>query len=187
MLNITKFIAACIALSLIGVPTVSFAKARGGSGGGFSSGSRSGGSGSMGSRGSRTYEQNGARPIERSTAAKPAGDDSTADGESSPDRPAFTCRAALLLAAARILSRGLAAGLAVPWIGHMIFGATDSSARTNEAGERTGEAEQPAGSSGPNGMMLILLMLMGGGVLYYFLKGRRSRFRTFPESREAPP
>ena len=61
----------------------------------------------------------------------------------------------------------------------MIFGATDSSARTNEAGERTGEAEQPAGSSGPNGMMLILLMLMGGGVLYYFLKGRRSPVPNF--------
>ena len=64
----SKLIAACIIASLIGLPTLSFAKARGG-GGGFSSGSR-GGNSSMGfgSRGSRTYQENGAKPIEQSTA-----------------------------------------------------------------------------------------------------------------------
>ena len=65
-----KLIASCIVCALIGVPAVSFAKARGG-GGGFSGGSRGGGSGSMGSRGSRTYEQNAGKPIEQSTAPKP--------------------------------------------------------------------------------------------------------------------
>ena len=56
----------------------------------------------------------------------------------------------------------------------MIFGATDSSARTNEAGEQVSESEQAAGASGPSGMMFILLMLMGAGAFYYVLKGRRS-------------
>src|SRR5688500_17714847 len=70
-LNTTKLIAAFIVLSMVGLPTISFAKARGGSGGGFSSGSRSGGSsGSMGSRGARTHQDNGAKPIEQSTTAK---------------------------------------------------------------------------------------------------------------------
>jgi predicted lipid-binding transport protein (Tim44 family) len=74
---------------------------------------------------------------------------------------------------------GIAGGIAGSWIGHMIFGATDSSARTNEAGERVGETEQAPGASGPNGMMLILLMLMGGGALLYFLRGRRSPVPDF--------
>ncbi|MFZ1764472.1 MAG: hypothetical protein WAT99_16430, partial [Nitrospira sp.] len=71
-MNTTKLMAACLVLSLVGVPTISFAKARGGSGGGFSSGRSSGSSGSMGSRGSRTYQDNGAKPIEQSTTARQA-------------------------------------------------------------------------------------------------------------------
>ena len=51
----------------------------------------------------------------------------------------------------------------------MIFGATDSSARTSEGGEN---GEQAGGAAGPN-WMLILLMVMGAGGLYYYLKGRR--------------
>lgn len=175
MLTTTKLMAACIVLSLIGVPTLSFAKARGGSGGGFSSGSRSGGSGSMGSRGSRTYQQNGAKPIEQSTQAKPATPPpqtatppSTA--QSMPASPASWWQRNPVMT-------GLLSGIAGSWIGHMIFGATDSSARSTEAAEQSGEAGQAAGASGPNGMLLLLLMLMGGGVLYYLVKGRR---RTAP-------
>ena len=63
-MNTTKLIAAIIVISLIGVPTVSFAKARGGSsGGGYSSGSRSSGvSGGIGTeelcaRLKRTYPE----------------------------------------------------------------------------------------------------------------------------------
>ena len=72
MVKSSQLIAVCIVASLIGLPTLSFAKARGGSGGGFSSGSRGGGYGSMGSRGSRTHQDNGAKPIEQSTTAKPS-------------------------------------------------------------------------------------------------------------------
>jgi predicted lipid-binding transport protein (Tim44 family) len=70
-------------------------------------------------------------------------------------------------------------GIAGSWIGHMIFGATDSSARSGEAGEQSGEPGQAAGASGPNGMLLVLLMLMGGGALYYVLKGRRQPAPAF--------
>lgn len=173
----TKLIAACIALSLIGVPTLSFAKARGGSGGGFSRGSRSGGSDSMGSRGSRTYQQNSAKPIEQSTTAKPATPPPQAatppsTAQSTPATPSSWLQRNPIMT-------GLMAGIAGSWIGHMIFGATESSARTGEAGDQTGEPGQPAGSSGPNGMLLLLLMLMGGGMLYYVLKGRRQTAPVF--------
>ena len=172
VLNITKFIAAFIVLSLVGMPTISFAKARGGSGGGFSSGSRSGGSsGSMGSRGSR--------PI-RTTAP---------NRSNSPPRPSRPRRHLRPHPLAQRLKRPLPRNLhgcsAIPcwpaspaaspasWIGHMIFGATDSSARTTENGERESEGAQAAGASGPN-WMLILLMVMGAGGLYYYFKGRRT-------------
>jgi hypothetical protein len=64
---------------------------------------------------------------------------------------------------------GIAAGLAGSWIGHMLFGATNSSAAsTTEAGE-TGTA---AGGSSSTGILLLLL-LVGAGALFYFLKVRR--------------
>jgi predicted lipid-binding transport protein (Tim44 family) len=172
-----NFIALSIVLSLIGIPTLSFAKARGGSGGGFSSGSRSGGSGSMGSRGSRTYQHNDAKPIEQSTTAKPS---------SSPPPTAHPAPTAQPTPATspswwqrNPVMVGLLSGIAGSWIGHMIFGATESTARTNEAGEQTGEAGQTAGASGPNGMLLILLMLMGAGAVYFLLKGRRRAVPSF--------
>ena len=55
----------------------------------------------------------------------------------------------------------------------MLFGATESSARTNDAGEHVGETGQAAGTSSSTGILL-LLMLLGAGTLYYFLKVRRS-------------
>ena len=177
MVTTTKLIAACIALSLIGVPTLSFGKARGGSGGGFSSGSRSGGSGSMGSRGSRTYQQNGAKPIEQSTTAKPA---TTPSQTATPPHTAQPTPASPASWWQRNpVMTGLMAGIAGSWIGHMIFGATDSSARSTEAGEQSGEVGQATGASGPNGMLLLLLMLIGGGMLYYVLKGRRQAAPVF--------
>ena len=168
-LNITKLIAAFIVLSVVGMPTLSFAKARGGSGGGFSSGSRSAGSsGNIGSRGARTHQDNGAKPIEQSTTAKPAAPPPSASNSptSQPTpaaQPSWLQRNPLLA--------GIAGGIAGSWIGHMIFGATDSSARTAENGEGAGNGEQTAGAPGTN-WMLILLMIMGAGGLYYYFKGR---------------
>ena len=166
-LKTTKVIAACVVCALIGAPTVSFAKARGG-GGGYSSGSRSSGSGSFGSRGSRTYDQNGTKPMEQSTAPKaPAGTPPASAGSSAPTpqaNPSFLQRHPLL--------SGIAAGIAGSWIGHMLFGATESSAKTNEAGEAIEGAPQAAG--GMNFITLLLLMLLAGGTLYYFMNVRRT-------------
>ncbi|MCC2641129.1 MAG: uncharacterized protein K0S45_1542 [Nitrospira sp.] len=127
----------------------------------------------MGSRGSRTYQQNGAKPMEQSTTAKPPSTPSqTASGNPAPTaQPAPAAQPSWLQR--NPLLAGIAGGLAGSWLGHMIFGATDSSARINEAGERIGESEQAAGGSGSNGMLL-LLMVMGAGALYYFLRGRRT-------------
>ena len=168
IMNTTKLMAAIIAIALIGVPTVSFAKARGG---GYSGGSRSGGaSESMGSRGSRTYEQNGAKPIEQSTTPRPAATaPSSASGsptqtaQPSPAmQPSFMQRSPLLA--------GLAAGLAGSWIGHMLFGATDSSARTTDTGEPTGKTGEGSNSTG----ILLILILLGAGAFYYIMRVRRS-------------
>ncbi len=175
ILNTTKLIAAIIVISLIGVPTVSFARARGGGyGGGYSGGSRGGGSyGSMGSSGSRTYDQNGAKPIEQSatptpsaTAPQSASGSPTSSAQPAPAMlPSFMQRNPLLA--------GLAAGIVGSYIGNMLFGATNSSARTNDVGEQVGQTDQTAGASSSTGILLIL-MLLGAGAFYYFLRVRRS-------------
>src|SRR5882762_9437298 len=175
VLNTTKLIAAIIVISLIGVPTVSFARARGGGfGGGYSGGSRGmGGSGSMGSRGSRTYDQNGAKPIEQSATPRPSATaPQSAPGSAAPNaqpapamQPSFMQRNPLLA--------GLAAGIAGSYIGNMLFGATNSSARTTDAGEHVGETDTTAGAFNSTGILLIL-MLLGAGAFYYFLRVRRS-------------
>jgi predicted lipid-binding transport protein (Tim44 family) len=59
----------------------------------------------------------------------------------------------------------------------MIFGATDSSARTNEAGEPVGDNGQP-GAPGSNGMLL-LLMVLGAGGLWWFMRSRRTPAPNF--------
>ncbi len=170
-MNTTRFIAACIVCALIGSPTISFAKARGG-GGGYSSGSRSGGSSEgFGSRGSRTYDQNGAKPIEQSTTARPAttqhqsatGSQAPAAQPASAPQPSFLQRHPLMA--------GIAAGVAGSWIGHMLFGATDSSAKTNEAGEHAG-AVDASGASNFTGLLLV--MLLAGATLYYVMRVRRT-------------
>ena len=184
-----------IVIALIGVPTVSFAKARGGGfGGGYSGGSRGySGSESMGSRGSRTYDQNGAKPIEQSTTPRPSATPppSAAGGPTAQPAPAmqpsFMQRNPLLA--------GLAAGVMGSYIGHMLFGATESSARTTDAGEAVGDTNKPAEGFGSTGILLIL-MLLGAGAFYYFLKVRRSptpdfsgitRSSTFSGSLAAEP
>ena len=50
------------------------------------------------------------------------------------------------------LLAGSAAGVAGSWIGHMLFGATNSSAAsTTDAGEQVGEASRPPGGPAPPG------------------------------------
>lgn len=168
VLNHTKLIASFIVIALVGTPALSLARARGGSGGGYSSGSRSGSaSGSIGSRGSRTYDQNSAKPIQQSATPKPA---TTAPQQAPAAQPAPTSQPSFLQR--NPLLAGIAGGLAGSWLGHMLFGATESSAKTNEAGEAIGETGQAAGSSNSTGILLIL-MLVGAGALLYFMKVRR--------------
>ena len=167
-LNHTKLIAAFIMIALIGTPAMSFARARGGSGGGYSSGSRGeSASGNIGSRGSRTHDQSSAQPIQQSSMPKPA---TTAPQQAPAAQPAPT-RSPSFLQRNPLLA-GIAGGLAGTWIGHMLFGAVDSTAKTTEAGEQAGATEQAAGSSSSTGILLIL-MLVGAGALLYFMKIRR--------------
>lgn len=169
MLKSSKLVTVCIVAALIGMPTLSFAKARGGSGGGFSSGARGGNSSmGVGSRGSRTHQDNGAKPIEQSTTVKPSTNAppptaSNQAGQSVPSsQPSFLQRNPLFA--------GIAAGLAGSWIGHMLFGATESSAQTLDG--------EPASSSNSIGLLLLLMML-GAGVLYYFKRSRRTPAPVF--------
>ncbi len=169
MLKSSKLIAVCIVASLIGLPTLSFAKARGG--GGFSSGARGGSSSmGMGSRGSRTYQDNGAKPIEQSTAVKPS---TTAPPPNTTNSPAAQPAPATSRSwwQRNPLLAGIAGGLAGSWIGHMLFGATESSAKTTDT-------EEPASSSSSFGL-IILLMMVGAGALYYFKKTRRTPAPVF--------
>jgi predicted lipid-binding transport protein (Tim44 family) len=169
MLNSSKLIAVCVVAALIGMPTLSLAKARGGSGGGFSSGPRGGNSPmSMGSRGSRTHQDNGAKPIEQSTTAKPPTAPPPTTASNPAAQPAPSAQPSFLQR--NPLLTGIAAGLAGSWIGHMIFGATDSSAQTLDG--------EPAPASNSIGLMLLLMML-GAGALYVFKKTRRTPAPVF--------
>ncbi len=165
-------IAVFLIASLIGGPTLSFAKARG-SGGGFSSGARGGNSSmGIGSRGSRTYQDNGAKPIEQSTTSKPSATpppnaSGTPPMQPAPATPSSWWQRNPLLA-------GIAGGLAGTWIGHMLFGATESSAKTTDA-EPGATSNSPSNSFG----LVILLMLVGAGALYYFKKVRRTPAPVF--------
>ena len=60
----------------------------------------------------------------------------------------------------------------------MLFGPTDSSARTNDAGEHIDATDTTAGASSSTGILL-LLMLLGAGAFYYFLKVRQSPVPDF--------
>ena len=159
-------IAICLIVSLIGLPTLSFAKARG-SGGGFSNGPR-GGSPSMGigSRGSRTYQDNGAKPIEQSAAARPSTPPPSQMANSPTPHPAPAAPTSWWQR--NPLLAGIAGGLAGTWLGHMLFGATESTAKTTDA--ESGVAAPPA--SDHSFGLIILLMLLGAGALYLFKKSR---------------
>ena len=165
-----KLIAVLVVLAMALTPTLSFARAGGGggrgSGGGLSQGGSS--SGSIGSRGSRTYDNNGYKPIERSnTPAPSAGQAGAPTAQPQPAiSPPFWQRHPILT--------GLAAGFAGSWIGHMLFGANNSLAAQSESGTTDGASDTGFGSI----FMLLLLMLLGGAALYYFMKVRRGPSAT---------
>ncbi len=174
MQNSSKLIAVCIITSLIGFPTLSFAKARGG-GGGYSSGSR-GGNSSMGfgSRGSRTHQENGAKPIEQSTTSRP----STAPPPQTTNSPTTQPTPATSPSwfQRNPLLAGIAGGLAGTWLGHMLFGATESTAKTTDAesGSGSGAGSTSTAPSGNSFGLILLLMAIGAGAFYFFRKSKQT-------------
>jgi predicted lipid-binding transport protein (Tim44 family) len=126
----------------------------------------------MGSRGSRTHQDNGAKPIEQSTTAKPSTAPPPNAAGSPMGQPAPTTSPSWLQR--NPLLAGIAGGLAGSWIGHMLFGATESSAKTTDT-------EEPASSSNSSNSfgLILLLMLVGGGALYYFKKFRQTPAPVF--------
>ncbi len=171
MLKSSQLIAVCIVASLIGLPTLSFAKARG-SGGGFSSGARGGNSSmGIGSRGSRTYQDNGAKPIEQSTTPKPSTTPPPNASGAPPMQPAPATPSSWWQR--NPLLAGIAGGLAGTWIGHMLFGATESSAKTTDT-------ESGAAPASNNSFGLILLLLaVGMGAVYFFRKSKQTHAPVF--------
>ena len=180
-MNTTKLIAAIIVISLIGLPTVSFARARGGGyGGGYSSGSRSSRpSGSMGSRGSRTYDQNGAKPIEQSTTPRPSATaPPSATGSPAPTAQPDAYQAALVYATQS--SDWLVSQPASPdHVSAICCSGRRTASRVPPMPvSRSAKPTQTAGASSSTGILL-LLMLLGAGAFYYFLKVRRSPVPDF--------
>lgn len=178
MQNRSKLIAVCIIASLIGLPTLSFAKARGG--GGYSSGSR-GGNSSMGfgSRGSRTHQENGAKPIEQSTTSRP----STAPPPQTTNSPTAQPTPATSPSwfQRNPLLAGIAGGLAGTWLGHMLFGATESTAKTTDAesGSGSGAGSTSTAPSGNSFGLILLLMAIGAGAFYFFRKSKQTPAPVF--------
>lgn len=175
MQNSSKLIAACIIASLIGLPTLSFAKARGG-GGGYSSGSR-GGNSSMGfgSRGSRTHQENGAKPIEQSTTSRPSTTPPPQTTNSPTAQPTPATSPSWFQR--NPLLAGIAGGLAGTWLGHMLFGATESTAKTTDTESGSGSA--PASTSGNSFGLILLLMAIGAGAFYFFRKSKQTPAPVF--------
>ena len=159
----TTLIAALTVLAMVATPVLSYAKAGGRSGGGSSGGS------SQGSRGSRTFDSNGAKPIERSMTPQTAPSAAAPQAARPAPAPAMPQPAAQPSFFQRhpILT-GLAAGFAGSWIGHMLFGSNNSLAAGTEG------AEAGTGSMWP----LILLLALGGLAIYYFMRMRQPRVAT---------
>ena len=174
MQNRSKLIAVCIIASLIGLPTLSFAKARGG--GGYSSGSR-GGNSSMGfgSRGSRTHQENGAKPIEQSTTSRPSTTPPPQTTNSPTAQPTPATSPSWFQR--NPLLAGIAGGLAGTWLGHMLFGATESNAKTTDTESGSGSA--PASTSGNSFGLILLLMAIGAGAFYFFRKSKQTPAPVF--------
>jgi predicted lipid-binding transport protein (Tim44 family) len=171
-----------VVLSLLGTPVLSLAKAGSGyrGGRGFSQGSAVSSS-SVGSRGSRTFEQNGFKPIERS-AASPAPAPATPHAAGpgvSPNSATPPVTQPSFLQRNPILS-GFAAGLAGSWIGHMLFGATNSPAATQE-GAGNPLSHEDGSSSGPSaGLLFIVMAMVAVGVYYLYKKRNGALSPVFP-------
>lgn len=180
MVKHSHLIAVSLIASLLLVPTLSVAKARG-SGGGFSGGSH-GGNSSMGfgSRGSRTHQDNGARPIEQSATPRPSATPPPHQAANNPiSQPVPTSSGSWFQR--NPLLAGIAGGLAGTWLGHMLFGATESTAKTTDAesGSGSGSGSTSTAPSGNSFGLILLLMAIGAGAFYLFRKSKQTPAPVF--------
>jgi len=174
-----------VVLSLLGTPVLSLAKAGSGYRGGRGSSQGSAvSSSSVGSRGSRTFEQNGFKPIERS--ATPSASATAATNAPGPGAPQISAPSPVVqpsfLQRNPMLS-GLAAGLAGSWIGHMLFGTTSAPAAVHEgAGDLSRQEDGSASSSsGPSsGLFFIMMAMVAVGVYYLYKKRNGALSPAFP-------
>jgi predicted lipid-binding transport protein (Tim44 family) len=127
----------------------------------------------MGSRGSRTHQDNGAKPIEQSTTAKPSTAPPPNAANSPMGQPAPATSPSWLQR--NPLLAGIAGGLAGTWIGHMLFGATESSAKTTDAESGAGSPSTSGNSFG----LILLLMAIGAGAFYFFRKSKQTPAPVF--------
>lgn len=176
MVKHSHLIAISLIAALLLVPTLSMAKARG-SGGGFSGGSH-GGNSSMGfgSRGSRTHQDNGARPIEQSATPRPSATPPPHQTTNSPISQPVPASSGSWFQRHPLLA-GIAGGLAGTWLGHMLFGATESSAKTTET--ESGSGSGPTSTSGNSFGLILLLMAIGAGIFYFFRKSKQTPAPVF--------
>lgn len=190
-----RVIALFVVLSLLGTPVLSLAKAGSGYRGGRGSSQGDGMSANnVGSRGSRTFDQNGFKPIERSNASPgSSAGTSRAAGPGAPQTAAAPPVAQPSFFQRNPVLSGIAAGLAGSWIGHMLFGATSSLATTQE-GAGPGSNHEDASSSGPSAGLLLLLMAVAVAGVYYIYKRRNGNlspaltgFRNAGPVRSEPP
>lgn len=127
----------------------------------------------MGSRGSRTYQNNGAKPIEQSTTAKPSTTPPPTAANSPMGQPAPATSPSWWQR--NPLLAGIAGGLAGTWIGHMLFGATESTAKTTDTESGSGAASTSGNSFG----LILLLMAIGAGALYFFRRSKQTPAPVF--------
>lgn len=168
----SKLIAACIIASLIGLPTLSFAKARGEV---------------EAFRADRVVEIHqwvseavDHEPIRR-TAPSPLSNPPPPDLQRHRHHRPRTVRwlnpprLHPLRGSNATLLAGIAGGLAGTWLGHMLFGATESSAKTTDA--ESGSASAP--TSGNSFGFILLLMALGAGAFYFFRRSKQTPAPVF--------
>jgi len=174
--NKRRWLALAVAVSLLGTPVLSLAKAGSGyRGGRGSSQSGSPSYNSVGNRGSRTFEPNGFKPIERSAASPgSAAGAPRAAGPGAPPTSAGAPVAQPSFFQRNPIMTGIAAGLAGSWIGHMLFGATSAPAVVHDGAGNPAKQEDgtASSSSGPSAGLLLFMIASAGLGAYYLYKRR---------------
>lgn len=127
----------------------------------------------FGSRGSRTHQDNGAKPIEQSATTRPTTTPPPQTATSPTAQPTPATSPSWFQR--NPLLAGIAGGLAGTWLGHMLFGATESNAKTTD----TESGSAPASTSGNSFGLILLLMAIGAGAFYFFRRSKQTPAPVF--------